>query len=445
VKQRLLKTIVSEYTTVLALLVLCGLLSIITWGQQFPAGASGGKQVARLIQKRAQPSASVLIVVRATEEDAEFATALKNGLESNGFRVVETVSGQPVDLRRAVVRASGAGQTIDWIAGSEATAAWSLFQDVSSLGTATATAQLISPEGTYGPTFLKVRNLLNIANQIALIAIIAIGMTMVIIVGGIDLSVGSLVALSAVIAARLIRDVGGGTEAGVLELTGCCLATIGLCALAGAFNGAFITLMGIPPFIVTLATMSVASGLASMVTRSETINDIPASILVLTRGSLLGVPNPVILMLVLYGLGHIVLSRTTFGRYLYAVGGNRRAAWLCGVPVRRVELASYIISGSLAGLAGVLMVSQYQSGAPTYGATYELQVIAAVVVGGTSLSGGQGRMFGTLLGALLIAVVQNGMNLMEISSDPQKVVLGLVILAAALLDRLKQRLGRVSG
>jgi len=199
-----------------------------------------------------------------------------------------------------------------------------------------------------------------------------------------------------------------------------------------------VTGMGIPPFIVTLATMSVASGLASMITRSETINEIPASILVLTRGSFLGIPNPVILMLVLYGIGHVILSRTTFGRYLYAVGGNRKAAWLCGVPVRRVELAAYVISGSLAGLAGVLMVSQYQSGAPTYGVTYELQVIAAVVVGGTSLAGGQGRMFGTLLGALLIAVVQNGMNLMEISSDPQKVVLGLVILTAALLDRLKQ-------
>jgi ribose transport system permease protein len=127
------------------------------------------------------------------------------------------------------------------------------------------------------------------------------------------------------------------------------------------------------------------------------------------------------------------------GRHLYAVGGNRQAAWLCGVPVRRVEMLSYLLSGGLAGLAGVLMVAQYRSGAPTYGATYELQVIAAVVVGGTSLSGGQGRMVGTLLGTLLIAVVQNGMNLMGISSDPQKVVLGLVILAAAVIDRLKQQ------
>lgn len=433
--------IVGEYTTVIALVLVCGFLSVITWGPQHLEGASGGKQVAQLIAEKGDKG-RVLIVVRPTKEDAEFGRTLTADLSKNGFQLAETISGQPADVRRAIVRAGEVGESIDWIAASDGTAAWTLFENIAALGTAAAKAQLISPPAYYGPRFLRVRNLLNIANQIALIAIIAIGMTMVIIVGGIDLSVGSLVGLSAVISAMLIRDYGGGTGAGIPALVACCAAAIFLCAAAGAFNGAFITFMGIPPFIVTLATMSVASGLASMVTRSETINDIPASILVLTRGSLLGVPNPVILMLVLYGVGHAVLSRTTFGRYLYAVGGNRKAAWLCGVPVRRVELASYIISGALAGLAGVLMVSQYQSGAPTYGATYELQVIAAVVVGGTSLSGGQGRMFGTLLGALLIAVVQNGMNLMEISSDPQKVVLGLVILAAALLDRLKQGWGR---
>jgi ribose transport system permease protein len=246
------------------------------------------------------------------------------------------------------------------------------------------------------------------------------------------------VALSAVLSARAIRDFAGGASAGPGGLVLCCLGAVLLCAAVGAFNGSFVTLLRIPPFIVTLASMSAASGLAMIITRSETINAIPNSMLSLTRSSLAGVPTPVVLMLALYAIGHIVLSRTTFGRYLYAVGGNRKAAWLCGLPVRRVELAAYTICGALAGLAGVLMVSQYQSGAPTYGVTYELQVIAAVVVGGTSLSGGQGTMFGTLLGALLIAVVQNGMNLMEISSEPQKVVLGLVILAAAVIDRLKQ-------
>jgi ribose transport system permease protein len=430
-----------DYTTVAVLVGLCAVLSVITWGEQSPEGASGGRQLAELIQRRGKPGDTVLIVVRETADDAEFARELAERLEARGFSIFETVRGQPANARQAIRRAGEAEVRIDWIAGSQATTAWDLFSTLTGLGPAVSEAQLMAPPSYYAPTFLKLKNLLNIANQIVLIAIIAIGMTMVIIVGGIDLSVGSVVALSAVITARLIRDFAGGVHATAPGVFACCLAAIALCAAVGAFNGMFVTLLRIPPFIVTLATMSVASGLAMIVTRSETINDIPAGILVLTRGTMAGVPNPVWLMLVLYAIGHVVLSRTTFGRYLYAVGGNRKAAWLCGVPVRRVELASYVISGALAGLAGVLMVSQYQSGAPTYGATYELQVIAAVVVGGTSLSGGQGRMFGTLLGALLIAVVQNGMNLMEISSNPQRVVLGLVILAAAIIDRLKQGRG----
>ncbi len=437
----LLRALLRDYTTVAVLVGLCAVLSVVTWGKQSPEGASGGGQLADLIARRAKAGDTVLIVVRATADDAEFARELAERLQGRGLAIAETVRGQPADARQAIRRAGDAGARIDWIAGSQATTAWNLFSNLTSLGPAVSEAQVVSPESYYGPTFLKLSNLLNIANQIAFIAIIAIGMTMVIIVGGIDLSVGSVVALSAVVTARLIRDFAGGTQATGAGLVACGLAAIALCAAVGAFNGMFVTLLRIPPFIVTLATMSAASGLAIMVTRSETINDIPAAILVLTRGTLAGVPNPVWLMLVLYAIGHVVLSRTTFGRYLYAVGGNRKAAWLCGVPVRRVELASYVICGALAGLAGVLMVSQYQSGAPTYGVTYELQVIAAVVVGGTSLSGGQGRMFGTLLGALLIAVVQNGMNLMGISSEPQKVVLGLVILAAAMIDRVKQ--GRV--
>jgi ribose transport system permease protein len=433
-----LRTILRDYTTIVVLLCLCAALTAATWGRQFPSGAAGGRQLAELIHQRSPAGRGVLIVVRDTQRDAEFAAALEERLRAAGFRIVDTVRGQPTDARQAIKRASDASQTIDWIAGNEATVKWGLFEDLSAAGSATKDAQVIAPPTYYGSTFLNRENLLNIPNQVSFIAIIAIGMTMVIIVGGIDLSVGSVVALSAVLTARMIRDFAGGVHAGPTALVLCCLAGVLLCAAAGAFNGAFVTLLRIPPFIVTLATMSAASGLAMITTRSETINAIPPSMLVLTRSSLAGVPTPVVLMLLLYGIGHVVLSRTTFGRYLYAVGGNRKAAWLCGLPVRRVELTSYIICGALAGLAGVLMVSQYQSGGPTYGVTYELQVIAAVVVGGTSLSGGQGTMFGTLLGALLIAVVQNGMNLMGISSEPQKVVLGVVILAAAVIDRLKQ-------
>jgi ribose transport system permease protein len=335
-------------------------------------------------------------------------------------------------------RAGEAGQPIDVIAANHVTARWGVFGNLPAIGEQVAAARLLSPPSYRRPTFLKPDNLLNIANQIVIIAIIAIGMTMVIIAGGIDLSVGSLVALSAVLVAYLIREFGGGRAAGPVTLGLCIAATIGAMGLAGSINGAFVTLLRIPPFIVTLATMSAASGLAFAITKSETISDVPISIRTLMLAAPLGIQNGVVLMLMLYLIGHVVLSRTTFGRYLYAVGGNRKAAWLCGLPVARVEIASYAISGALAGLAGVLMVSQYRSGSPTYGLTYELQTIAAVVVGGTSLSGGQGRMFGTLLGALLIAVVQNGMNLQGVPADPQKVVLGLVILAAAILDRVKQ-------
>ncbi len=433
-----LRTILRNYTTIVVLLCLCAVLTAATWGKQSPSAASGGRQLAALMHQHSPAGGGVLIVVRDTQRDADFAAALEGGLRATGFHVVDTVRGRPADARQAIKRASDAGQTIDWIAGNEATVKWGLFEDPPAAGSATKNANVIAPPTYYGSTFLNPENLLNIPNQVSFIAIIAIGMTMVIIVGGIDLSVGSVVALSAVLTARMIRDYAGGVHAGPAALAVCCLAGVLLCAAAGAFNGALVTLLRIPPFIVTLATMSAASGLAMITTRSETINDIPPSMLVLTRSSLLLVPAPVVLMLVMYAMGYVVLSWTTFGRYLYAVGGNRKAAWLCGLPVRRVELAAYTISGALAGLAGVLMVSQYQSGGPTYGVTYELQVIAAVVVGGTSLSGGQGTMFGTLLGALLIAVVQNGMNLMGISSEPQKVVLGVVILAAAVIDRLKQ-------
>jgi ribose transport system permease protein len=427
-----------DYSSVLALVLLGGVLSVLTWGPQYPTGAGGGRQLAALVQRQAPGGASVLIVVRNTSEDAQFAAAAEERLAAAGYRIVETVRGQPIDARRAIARATASGTTIDVLACNDVTAGWGVLRDLTSLGAAVQHARIIYPTRYYWPNFLKVENLLNIADQIALIAIIAIGMTMVIIAGGIDLSVGSLVALAAVVAARLIRDYGGGVSAGPMAVATCMLTAVALCAGIGAINGALAAIVRIPPFMVTLAMLSIASGLAFIIARGETINAVPPGIERLMRGSLLGVPNGVLLMLALFVAADLMMKRTVLGRHLYAVGGNRQAAFLCGVPVRRVALLSYVASGALAGLAGVLMVSQYQSGSPKFGATYELQVIAAVVVGGTSLSGGQGRMFGTLLGALLMAVVSNGMNLLGIPSDPQKIVLGLVILAAALIDRLKQ-------
>ncbi len=294
------------------------------------------------------------------------------------------------------------------------------------------------PHSYRWPSFLKVDNLLNIANQIAVIAIVAIGMTMVIITGGIDLSVGSLIALSAVLAAKFIRDGAGGTDASPLGMTVACLAAILTCGLVGAFTGAMITRFRIPSFIVTLAMMLVGSGLAYMISAGQSIYQIPDSFVWLGRDAdLFGLPNAVVLMVILYALAHVLMARMRLGRYLYAVGGNREAARLSGVPVERVFLFAYIASASLAGLGGVIMASQLKSGSPTYGNMYELYVIAAVVVGGTSLSGGEGKILGTLIGAFIIAVIQNGMNLTNIESYTQKVVLGLVILGAVLIDRLR--------
>jgi ribose transport system permease protein len=298
--------------------------------------------------------------------------------------------------------------------------------------------RIIAPRSYRWPNFLKSENLLNIANQIAVIAIIAIGMTMVIITGGIDLSVGSLIALSAVLAARFIRDFAGGVSASTGGMVLACLTAALLCGMAGAFSGLMITRFRIPPFIVTLAMMLVGSGLAYTLADGQSIYQLPDSFIWLGRGAdLFGLPNAVVLMLVLYVLAHVLMSRMKPGRYLYAVGGNSEAARLSGVPVPRVLMFAYIASALLAGLGGVIMASQLKSGSATYGNMYELYVIAAVVVGGTSLSGGEGKMPGTLIGAFTIAVIQNGMNLTNVESYTQKVVLGLVILGAVLLDKLR--------
>ena len=213
---------------------------------------------------------------------------------------------------------------------------------------------------------------------------------------------------------------------------------IAVCALAGAFNGAMHTVFGIPPFIATLGMMMMASGLSFRLSEGRSIPELPPGFLELGTGETLGLPNPVVLMLVLYCLAHIVMSRTVFGRYVYAIGGNEEAARLSGVPVKRVLLAVYTICGALAGLGGIVLTSQLAAGDPKFGIMYELEVIAAVVVGGSSLMGGRGKIFGTLIGAFTIAVIKNGMNLTDVDPFNQKIVLGAVLLGAVLLDTIKR-------
>ncbi|HZK81651.1 MAG TPA: ABC transporter permease [Humisphaera sp.] len=421
------------------LLLLCVLFSILTWTEQYPTGASAARQFARLLTSDGSPHLAVLIVVRDGEEDAAFADTLRQELLSRKAIVVGVVRGQPIDARKVIAAHLAAGEKIDVIAANEVTAAWGLFDHLGESFPALANVRIVKPAPYHWPNFLKTENLLNIANQIAVIAIIAIGMTMVIITGGIDLSVGSLIALSSVVSAYLIRGFGGARDASTLAMIACCLAGLLTCAFTGLFTGTMVTLFRVPSFIVTLAIMLIASGLAYRISDSQSINQVPDRFVWLGRGANLGgIPNAVALMLLLYAAAHVLMSRTAVGRYIYAVGGNAEAARLSGVPIRRVLLFVYCVSGALAGLGGVIMASLLKSGAPTYGQMYELYVIAAVVVGGTSLAGGQGKIFGTLVGALIIAVIQNGMNLCGVESNNQKIVLGGVILGAVLLDQIRK-------
>lgn len=437
-----MKRFLSDYGMLLVLLLLCLFFSWVTWDQQYPAGEAAGRQVARLVARQPLKTGSrVLIIARPNEEDRQFAAALQSRLEAGGLMVAEVVHGAPMDARRVLDRrATGASQSVEVVACSYAASQWPVLRDLGARWPALAFVPVVTPLPYYWPNFLKRENLLNVANQISVIAILAIGMTMVIITAGIDLSVGCLIALSAVVATLLIRDAAGAERAGALGMAACCLAAIGLCAAMGMFSGLMVTCFSIPPFIVTLGMMLVASGLAFILAQGQSIYQVPESFVWLGRGmTRLGVPNSVAMMFALYVLAHVMMSRTTLGRYIYAVGGNPEAARLSGVPVRGVLVFVYAASGALAGLGGIVTASQLKSGSPTYGLMYELYVIAAVVVGGASLAGGQGRVFGTLIGALIIAVIQNGMNLTGVESYTQKIVLGLVILGAVLLDKLKQQ------
>ena len=438
--KRAVSRLLSEYGMILVLLGLCAFFSVVTYREQSPSGVAAGRQLASAIMAEFAGSPRVLVVVRDLPDDKAMAEQMRRDLNAAGAGVLDVVRGEPRDAREALHKLAANGNTLDVVAATQTTGDWLVFSDMSADYPTIGKPRVMTPQSYRWPSFLKSDNLLNIANQIAVIAIVAIGMTIVIITGGIDLSVGSLIALSAVLAATFIRDIAGGVNASPLGMTASCVVAIALCGLIGAFSAAMITRFGIPPFIVTLAMMLVCSGLAYIASKGQSIYEIPASFVWLgRRADILGIPNAVALMLVLYGLAHVLMSRMRLGRYLYAVGGNREAARLSGVPVERVLMFAYVASALLAAIGGVIMASQLKSGSPTYGTMYELYVIAAAVVGGAALSGGVGKMFGTLTGAFTIAVIQNGMNLTNIESYTQKVVLGLVILGAVLVDRIRSR------
>lgn len=422
----------------LVLLALAVFFSLATWSEQPSTGAAAAPSVVARIVAGAGPGAKVLVVAGALPEEKAFAEAVAEGLENDGREVASVVTGEPRDARVALEDLAKQGGPLEAIAVSAFASGWLIFDELKADFPALGDPVLVTPQRQRGSNFLKRENLLNIANQIAVIAIMAIGMTLVILTGGIDLSVGSLLALAAVVATWLIREVAGGVEAGAMGMALSCAGGIVVCGVLGLANGWMVTRHRIAPFLVTLALMLMASGAAYRLTSGESVYQVPESFTTLGRGTSLGLPNAVVLMLGLYAVAHLMMTRTVFGRYLYAVGGNRTAARLSGVPVERVVMSAYVLSALFAGLGGVVMASQLKSGSPTYGEMYELYVIAAVVVGGTSLSGGRGSMIGTLLGAFTIAVIQNGMNLMNVESYTQKIVLGAVILGAVWIDRARR-------
>ncbi|TYR79387.1 ribose ABC transporter permease [Priestia megaterium] len=280
-------------------------------------------------------------------------------------------------------------------------------------------------------SFLEPLNILNLLRQVAINALIAFGMTFVILTGGIDLSVGSILALSSALMAGMIVS---GMDPILAILIGCILG-----AVMGMVNGLLITKGKMAPFIATLATMTIFRGLTLVYTDGNPITGLGDNYLfqLFGRGYFLGIPVPAVTMMSSFAVLWVILHKTPFGRRTYAIGGNEKAALISGIKVPRVKVMIYSLAGLLAALAGAILTSRLNSAQPTAGTSYELDAIAAVVLGGTSLTGGKGRIVGTLIGALIIGTLNNGLNLLGVSSFYQMVVKGVVILIAVLIDRKK--------
>ncbi|MFC3210085.1 ribose ABC transporter permease [Planomicrobium okeanokoites] len=281
------------------------------------------------------------------------------------------------------------------------------------------------------PGFLSLNNILNVLRQVSINALIAFGMTFVILTGGIDLSVGSILALTGAVTAGMMAS---GVDPILAMFVGLLLG-----ALLGAFNGVIIAKGKVAPFIATLATMTIYRGITLVYTEGRPVSGIGdgGAFQMLGRGYFLGIPIPVVTMIISFLILYFILKKTTFGRRVYAVGGNEEASILSGINADRIKIYVYSLIGFLSAFAALILTSRLNSAQPTAGQMFELDAIAAVVLGGTSLTGGRGWIVGTLIGALIIGVLNNGLNLIGVSSFFQQVVKGAVILLAVLLDRKK--------
>ncbi len=285
------------------------------------------------------------------------------------------------------------------------------------------------------PVFLTLDNLFNIVSQTAVTAIIALGMTFVIITAGIDLSVGSVAALAGVLGVQMMVNLGISWPLAVIGGT-----LIG--GVAGLANGLLITQTRLAPFIATLGMMSVARGLVNIITGAVAVFGVPDSFRLLGQGLIDGIPIPLITLVVLAIVAHLILSRTRLGRYAYAIGSNKEAARLSGIRVGAYLIAVYVLQGLLAGFGGMIAMSRVASGQPNFGDGLELDVIAATVIGGASLFGGQGTILGTLIGAFLIAVIRNGAVLLNIDIFTQSVIIGVIIWLSVIWDQFRRKFGK---
>jgi len=283
----------------------------------------------------------------------------------------------------------------------------------------------------FAPNFMSGSNLYLVSRQISFVAVVAFGELFVILTGGIDLSVGSVMGLSGVVAAGAMA---AGQSVILSVLLG--LAT-GI--LLGLINGLLISYVRIAPFIVTLGMLSFARGVILIVTKGWPITNIPKPFLIVGQGDFLSLPIPLWVMIVLAAIAHFLLSKTAFGRRTYAIGGNEQATFLSGINVKKIKVFLYMISGLMASVVGIILIARFNSAQADTGTGWELDAIAAAVIGGTSLSGGSGSIFGVIIGAAIMGVIRNGLVLMRVSPYWQTAVIGIIIVLAAVLDRIKNK------
>jgi len=281
-------------------------------------------------------------------------------------------------------------------------------------------------------TFLKPSNIINVLRQISIQAIIAVGMTMVIILGQMDLSVGAIVAFASVVNALLVMKAG-------IPVVLAILITLFLSSLWGLLNGLVTAKFKLHAFLVTLATLTLIRGITYTLTGGYPIGGLPKSFYEFGSGHLFKIPYPVIYMVVIYAIGMFVLRNTPFGRSIYSVGGNAEAARLSGINIFRAKVAVFVISSFLAAIGGIILSSRLRAGSPEVGLGWELDIVAAVIIGGTNIFGGEGKLTGTLIGMLFVGILTNGMILLDVTPYMQQVVRGIVILAAVILNSLQEK------